>query len=54
MKYITEILKVLKKKNFFLKFKKYKFYIIKVKFLKFIVKLNSIYIFKKKIKAIEF
>ena len=54
MKYITEILQVLKKKNFFLKFKKYKFYIIKIKFLRFIMKLSNIYIFKEKIKVVKF
>jgi len=50
MKYITEILRVLKKKKKKFKFKKCNFYIIKVKFLGFTVKLSDIYIFKKKLK----
>ena len=40
--------------NFLFKFEKCEFYTIKIKFLKFTIKLNDIYIFKKKIKAIKF
>ena len=49
MKYIFEILKVLAKANFQLKPKKYEFHIIKVNFLRFIITLKSIRIFKLKI-----
>jgi len=54
MKYIIKILQALKEISFFFKPKKYEFYIIEVEFLKFIIKLNNIYIFKKKIKIIKF
>ena len=54
MKYIIEILQALKEADFLFKFKKYKFYIIKIKFLGFIIKLGDIYVFKEKIKVIKF